>query len=556
MSRQLRRMHPLYIAFAVLRTVKNLAFLLILAAVRILSGDGLSASVYWTIGGFVLLLLLSGLYQIGTWRRFTYHEEEDRFVIQSGLLQRREKAIYYSRIHSVSIDQPLIQRLLGVVQLKIETPGGSSDGDAVLEVLSAAEAERLQQMLEQAAVAVDTEDAFSHHSADTESTNLTTKNQDTNQDAETGDQFASGENHSYPDATRPTAGSIDHSADSIASAGRVGTSAGRTATPAGSSPVAAQLLYKLTTPQLLRAALTELNLGLGLAFIAGVYSFAGDILPGGLLNQLMDNAKGYITGIQALLGAVLIGLVFAWLLSLVLFIIKYAGFSVYRSGERLSVRYGLLERRQFVFHPKHVQAVTVKESLIRRWLGFAQIQLHVVSSGKDAKVPVLHPFIRSSEVQMLLDSVVPGFLYRTPAYRSPSRALWAYVWPGLLISSILAAVGTYFLSGYGLLIGGVLAVVLILLDYGRYRRSGAALDGERLIIVNRYVTHSTHCILWKHIEAFSFTGSQLQRRQNLLSLHLYIAAGHTTFQTNRLRRQDADQVSRWYSRTRRTTGHE
>jgi len=555
MSRQLRRMHPLYVAFAILRTIKNLAFLLILAVVRILSGDGLSASVYWTLGGFILLLVLSSLYHLGTWRRFTYHAEEDRFVIQSGLLQRREKAIYYSRIHSVSIEQPLIQRLLGVVQLKIETPGGSSDGDAVLEVLSAAEAERLQQVLEQAVVAVDREAGSLPNDVAVEQAGFPVQDLEKDQASDREQSYSSGENYPYSDEKRQTDESADPS--TYSSAGRRSvSSAGRLTVPAGSSPVTAQLLYRLTTPQLLRAALTELNLGLGLAFIAGIYSFAGDILPGGLLNQLMDNARGYITGIQALLGAVLIGLIFAWLLSLVLFIVKYAGFSVYRSGERLSVRYGLLERRQFVFHPKHVQAVTVKESLIRRWLGFAQIQLHVVSSGKDAKVPVLHPFIRSSEVQGLLDSMVPGFLYRAPVYRSPSRALWAYVWPSLLISGILAAVGTYFLSGYGLLIGILLAAILLILDYGRYRRSGALLDGERLILVNRYVSHSTHCILWKHIEAFRFTGSRLQRRQDLLSLHLYIAAGHATFQTNRLDRRDADQVSCWYSRTRRAAGHE
>ncbi|WP_458120360.1 PH domain-containing protein [Paenibacillus sp. Z6-24] len=534
MNQQPRRMHLLYVAFALLRTVKNLAFLLVLAAVRIISGDGLSASVYWTIGGVLLLLLLSGLYQFAAWRRFTYQEEEDRLVIRSGLLQRREKAIYYSRIHSVSIEQPLIQRLLGVVQLKIETPGGSSDGDAVLEVLSSAEAERLQGMLEQAAVTMEMRPGSSSEPADT-----TAENDD------------SPRNH-----TGDEGDGLPNSSASLGN-GRRGSGAGNFPNGTASSPqLVPQLLYRLTTPQLLRAALTELNLGLGLAFIAGIYSFAGDLLPGSLVNQLMDNARGYITGIQALLGAVLIGLIFAWLLSLVLFIVKYAGFSVYRSGERLSVRYGLLERRQFVFHPKHVQAVTVKESAIRRWLGFAQIQLHVVSSGRDAKVPVLHPFIRRSEVQTLLDSVVPGFLYRKPEYRSPSRALWAYVWPGLLIGGIITAVGTYFLSMYGLLIGLVLILVIVLLDYGRYRRSGAALEGERLIIANRYVSHYTHCVLWKHIEAFSFTGSRLQRRQHLLTLRLYIAAGHATFQANRLERREAEQISGWYSRSHRAADWE
>ena len=95
---------------------------------------------------FTLPIILYGWFK---WRKFSYTLQDDRIVLRQGIFVREEKSIYFSRIHSIQTQQPLIQRLLRLAQLKIETPGGSKEADGVLPALAVAEAERIEQWLYQ-----------------------------------------------------------------------------------------------------------------------------------------------------------------------------------------------------------------------------------------------------------------------------------------------------------------------------------------------------------------------------------------------------------------------
>nr|WP_305120912.1 PH domain-containing protein [Saccharibacillus sp. JS10] len=428
------------------------------------------------------------------WKRFTYEEAEDRITIRKGIIQRSEKIIYYSRIHSVSQEQPLIQRLLGVVQLKIETPGGKSEGDATLPVLRRQEAERLQHVLNERSAA--------------------------------------------------------------ASQSPVEQKSGEEGNSEAHTPKAQQestLLYRLSPGRLLQAALTELNIGLAVAFIAGLISFADDLLPDRWVNQLVTNAQAYFTGIKAILIIIAVALVGAWLLSVLLFVIKFAGFSLYRQGDRLSIRYGLLERKQFLFDPSRVQSVTVKEGWLRQLLGYAHVEINVVSSSSEKETPALHPFIARKQIEALLEQTVPQFTFASAQVHPPKRALFGYVRAGLLFTIVLAAVLIYFFPHIGRW-ALLLIPIVFALDYWIFRTSGARLDGDRLTIVNRAIAKQTHFTLKRHIVAIQLGGSHWQRKGQMLNLkaHLLGGSGGSSLRIARLNASDAQQIYEWYRRDRRS----
>ncbi|WP_135662919.1 PH domain-containing protein [Halorhabdus rudnickae] len=76
-------------------------------------------------------------------RRFRYELTEDTFDIQSGVFSRRDREIPYYRVQNVDIRQNVIQRLLGIAEVRLETAGGGQT-EATLEYVSRQEAERLQ----------------------------------------------------------------------------------------------------------------------------------------------------------------------------------------------------------------------------------------------------------------------------------------------------------------------------------------------------------------------------------------------------------------------------
>ncbi|OWA37454.1 hypothetical protein B9G55_05210 [Saccharibacillus sp. O16] len=540
-----KRMSPLYIVFTMLRMLRTLVPVAVLFGVQFIAGNRAPSTALWILGVGVLLVVLTGLFEILGWKRFTYEEEGDRITIRKGLIQRSEKIIYYSRIHSVSQEQPLIQRLLGVVQLKIETPGGSGDGDAVLPVLPRREAERLQRALN--------ERAAGYNAAESEAAEPVFGPMEgaegqglpagfagpENRSPEAAEEFAApGDPAGWP---RRAEGGAIPPADGTAAAGR--SRAVRAPEP--------ELLYRLGPGRLLLAALTEMNLGLAVAFVAGLFSFADDLLPDEWMNRLVTNAQAYLTGIRAILLIAAVALIAAWLLSLVLFIVKYAGFSLYREGERLSIRYGLLERKQFLFHPARVQAVTIREGWLRQALGYAHVELNVVSSAEEKETPALHPFIARDKIGELLKGTIPQFAFAGAAFKPPKRALWGYMWIGLLVTVVAAAVLIYFFPHMGrwalLLIPASLGI-----DYWSYRTNGAALDQERLTIVNRTIAKQTHCTLKRHIVALHISGSRWQRKGQMLNLkaHLLGGSGGSSIAVSRLKLEDAQKVYEWYRRER------
>lgn len=78
------------------------------------------------------------------WTRLTYAVGDEDIRVESGLLSRAARSVPYERIQDVSLEQKLLPRLFGLVEVKFETGAGGGD-DLKLAYLSEAEGERLRE---------------------------------------------------------------------------------------------------------------------------------------------------------------------------------------------------------------------------------------------------------------------------------------------------------------------------------------------------------------------------------------------------------------------------
>lgn len=98
--------------------------------------------------GYVLATLaIILIYDFFKWLRFTYEVRGDSFHIQSGVLIRHDRYIQIARIQSVQIQTNLLLRLIGLVQLRLDTADPADKGDVVLAVLSHREAGHVRRLL-------------------------------------------------------------------------------------------------------------------------------------------------------------------------------------------------------------------------------------------------------------------------------------------------------------------------------------------------------------------------------------------------------------------------
>ncbi|MCM3631030.1 PH domain-containing protein [Paenibacillus glycanilyticus] len=480
-----RRLHPIYILFPLFNTVKGLLPLIIITLLQGVNWAELNGYIYLGILASVTLLMFLGL--LG-WRKFSFTVEEDRIVIRKGILFRDEKTIYFGRIHSINLEQPLLQRLLGVTQVKIETPGGNKKAEGVLAALTDKDARQLQKLM------------------------LST---------------------------------VDPQAEAVLQNVEGPKDQGRSLPEVHDIPK-----LQLSAGQLLLAAATSLNFGLVAAFIAGVISLADDFiseLAPNLYSRLYEESTSVDPSYTVIAIIAVCGLAFAWLLSLVLYVIKFSGFAADKQEEQISISYGLLEKKVHHFDSRKVQAVIVQEGLLHQWIGFAQIQLQVVSSDKMERL-MLHPFMPVKSIDSVMACFVPQFTAAQVQAAAPKRAYFDYVWKGLLITSLLCAVIIYFFHNQGLW-SLILLPLAAAWSWSCLSAAGMKLENGQLTLRKRNLARITYYMRRPQIVSMTARRTKGQQKRELLSISAHVLGSMQAYRVFCLEREDVERVWDWYSRS-------
>ncbi len=133
-----RRLHPLSILFNIGRQFGAIALPLVLIVV----GRGTDED-RWNIYALVFLIPYTAI-AVGRYLSFRYRYEDSDLVIRRGFIFRNQRHIPYSRIQNIDAVQNVVHRLAGVVDVKIQT-GGGSEPEATLSVLTLADLDEMRR---------------------------------------------------------------------------------------------------------------------------------------------------------------------------------------------------------------------------------------------------------------------------------------------------------------------------------------------------------------------------------------------------------------------------
>ena len=138
-----QRTAPISVLLGVLNSAQNaiIPFVLIAFGNR---GEGWALVI-----AFVVLAVILGfgtLFSYIRWRRLTYTIGEQDIRVESGVISRAARSVPFERIQDVSLEQKLLPRLFGLVQVKFETGAGGGE-DLSLAYLTEDEGERLRQVV-------------------------------------------------------------------------------------------------------------------------------------------------------------------------------------------------------------------------------------------------------------------------------------------------------------------------------------------------------------------------------------------------------------------------
>ncbi|MFC7162599.1 PH domain-containing protein [Aquipuribacter hungaricus] len=117
---------------------------------------GLVGNLWVQVAVVVGIALVVVLANVLSWRFSRYSVDDTAVYLHSGVLSRTQRQARLDRLQAIDVVQPLIGRLVGLAELRIEVAGGS-DSQVRLRYLKEAEAHRLRNALLAAAAGVDYE---------------------------------------------------------------------------------------------------------------------------------------------------------------------------------------------------------------------------------------------------------------------------------------------------------------------------------------------------------------------------------------------------------------
>lgn len=507
--------------------------------------------------GLVLIIGLVALFQWLSYKHLYYIIGPEEFNLYSGIFNKKRVHVPYQRIQSVDQRASLLQRVFGVCTVSIDTAGGSNNKAVQVPYVQKSQAEQLRTELfarKQYATAVQEGMAP--------------------QEAAVAVAAASG-------VVLPQAGA----AGQAAVAGAAGQAPHNVLdAPAeiwtdvrgvfgGSAVDAGKVTYEygLTNKELLFTGLSNNTafVLVILGILGGAAQFASQMAPvlTGMVDPLVGQfmlLSGQLFGGNLVAAGVALVLVIAavmWLLSIVGSAISFGGFRACRRDNRIEVERGLLQHQFQGVSVDRVQSVIVKQSFIRRLLGYCELSLGKIDAAADSSDEqqkslsqglVVHPFVKMSRVPEILAGLVPEFagvpVESTPV--APVALRRALIRRGIIQGTglwlaVIIAIGqlcsnafivpdgdgviALFYINTGAFIGYALCLVLFVLDLVGavlwFRGSGFAYNEHFMQVSNGGFARETVSFPRKKIQ-FGYTKTNpFQRRARTATVSARTAAG-------------------------------
>ena len=143
-----RRLHPVAMLIGAIKTIRRWIGVAAIPGVAAIAGGGPRMQALIFLGVFVVVAG-SALWGFLSWRATTYGVSGGAFVLRGGVLRKNERTIPLEHVQSVDTVQGIIQRVFGVVEVRVETASsGGNEPEASLPALGHTAAEALRREIE------------------------------------------------------------------------------------------------------------------------------------------------------------------------------------------------------------------------------------------------------------------------------------------------------------------------------------------------------------------------------------------------------------------------
>ncbi|WP_404330751.1 PH domain-containing protein [Mesobacillus maritimus] len=315
-------------------------------------------------------------------------------------------------------------------------------------------------------------------------------------------------------------------------------------------PIRESIIYKLSPGDLLLLASTSGGVGVVISAVIAFFFQFEEIIP---YEKLYNEVEHFIAnGIFFISIVVFLGFLVAWVISVIMTMLKYANFTLKKVDQDLIITRGLLEKRQITIPLKRIQAIRISENILRQPLGMASV--YVESAGGSAlneegsKVLVL-PLIKKQQIAKTLEPFLEGYPFRTQLNKLPSRAFSRYLIKGVVLVIPIVIVVSYLFRPWGYA-SSLLILPSVIWSALKFKDAGWALEKDSLTLRYRTLVKSTVLMRREKVQSLTARKSFFQNKKRLATIEAVVKSGHSGSGgcVNDLEDKDVEVIYHWFSR--------
>ena len=285
--------------------------------------------------------------------------------------------------------------------------------------------------------------------------------------------------------------------------------------------------YTLDSRDLLIAATTSGRMGVALSLVGAAFSQFDQLISDEQVYHFIETHIPRSTSVTLVIMSIVAVLAISWLLSFVTTIIAYYDFNVAVKEDELLISRGLFERTQLTIPFNRIQAVQVKEELMRQPFGYASLVIESAGYGeKEGNSTTLFPLIKRGKMYDFLAEVLPEYNYDIdslndhPPKRSLRRYLLRMLWwslPAIIITWLTVPYGGY---------AWFLLLPALVLGYKQYKDAGLTTRDGTIMLSSRLLSKKTAIVKKYRMQSTVLKQNPFQARLNLRDFTLHVASGN------------------------------
>ncbi|MCB1050586.1 MAG: PH domain-containing protein [Acidobacteria bacterium] len=461
-------LHPAMIVLGLMRELGRLVFVLILGTFY---STNRGAGFAQTLTLLFFFLMVPFTFAMLRYLSYRYRLIEGQIEIKEGILVRRSRQIPVSKIQNMNQSQSLLARMMGVVQLEVETAGGM-EAEARFGALSRLRAAEIRSFVQ------DHKPEMQDSSPQTE-----------------------GESLSEQILFKMTWLDI--------------VLAGATTSQMGLIMAFLYVLYQNFEPQILSVLPQTLN-----RIFIYVQELDAHSLWGALTVLVLGFASLFLI---------------SWLISIFTAVLRYFGFTLMEKAGQLRIRSGLFTVIEFHVLRSKIQALEGHTTFFRRFFGFYEIRTQTAATSADARQQtgqtVLAPLGRKDHIESVLRYVWPHADWSAVAWSAVhpwarGRQFRILFWIGFSVLGLSSfwfgfSVGQRLL--YWALLGLLWAGLSYLIASLTYRQIAYGIHEGFVFIRNGFLSLHFFVIPIAKIQTAELRQTFFQRRKGVASLAIDVA---------------------------------